>query len=156
MFDWRIERLSRFTEHVFKLSSNEMPAVLGEIIDDIIVHRQESHINQTGGMYDSRIREVLLFLDVHLANERLSIQDAADSACLNVAYFGRLFRKVIGVSFNEYLARKRTERAAELLNSTDMTVQEIAERVGIPSSSYFSTVFKKNMGMNPSRYRNNA
>jgi two-component system, response regulator YesN len=153
MLEWRIDKLSRYTEHVFRLTDDEMARVLDEIICEIIVHRQEYHMNRTTGAHDRRIKDALLFLDGHLGKERLTIRDAADSAHLNVAYFGRLFRKTTGMSFNEHLSRKRTEKAAELLNGTDMNVQEIAEQVGIPNSSYFSTVFKKNTGMSPSEYR---
>lgn len=151
-----IERLARYSEYILKLSSDELAKVLTEILDDLILYRQEFQFSQTSGLYDGRIKDVLLFIDMNLGEEGLSIHDAADHVCLNVAYFGRLFRNVTGVSFNEHVSRKRIEAASELLNSTDLTVQEISDRVGMSSSSYFSTVFKKHAGMNPSDYRKNA
>lgn len=151
-----IERLARYSEHTLKLTSDELAKVLAEIVDDLILYRQEYQFSQTSGPYDSRIHDVLLFIDMNLGEEGLSIRDAADHVCLNMAYFGRLFSKVTGVSFNEHVSRKRIEAASELLNSADLTVQEISDRVGMSSSSYFSTVFKKHTGMNPSDYRKNA
>ncbi|MNN44985.1 Arabinose operon regulatory protein [compost metagenome] len=50
----------------------------------------------------------------------------------------------------------RIRRAIQLLNSTELTILEIAEQVGYESQHYFSTAFKKVMGVSPNQYRKGA
>ena len=45
------------------------------------------------------------------------------------------------------------KRAVELLNTTDLTIMGIAEQLGYETQHYFSTVFKKTVGISPNRYR---
>jgi YesN/AraC family two-component response regulator len=53
----------------------------------------------------------------------------------------------------DYLNRKRIERAQILLVTTTLTVTEIAEKVGIPNPTYFSTIFKKQTLSSPEKYK---
>ncbi|MCF6335334.1 MAG: response regulator [Spirochaetales bacterium] len=149
----QIEKLARYMEHIFRLSDFDMVKVLNEIFEDIISFRLKDQFGKTAGLYDSRVNDVLLFIDMYLGDEELSIGDTACHVYLNEAYFGRLFKKVVGMAFNEYLARRRVEKACGLLSSTDLTGMEISERVGISNASYFSAVFKQYTGMRPSEYR---
>ena len=55
---------------------------------------------------------------------------------------------------NNYINKFRMERAAEMLRQTELSMTEIAERTGFSSSRYFSTTFKKYMGVTPTQYKN--
>ena len=57
---------------------------------------------------------------------------------------------------NNYINKLRMERAAEMLRQTELSMTEIAERTGFSSSRYFSTMFKKYMGVTPTQYKNDA
>ncbi len=149
----QLGKIIKFSELIFRLNYAEIEKVFAEILSGIIDQRQDTQITQMNGRYDSRIRDVLLYINENIHYEQLSIQNAASQVFLNTAYLGRLFKQLIGMSFNQYLSRRRMEIASELLNTTDMTIQEISEHVGIPNSSYFSTVFKKYIGSSPSEYR---
>ena len=57
------------------------------------------------------------------------------------------------VRLQEYIARFRVERAANLLKYSNESIAGIGDYVGFPSQSYFGNTFKKYMGMSPGQYR---
>ncbi len=86
--------------------------------------------------------------------EDVSLKQAADAMGMSTFYFSRLFRASYNQTFLEYLTSYRIERAAELLRATEFPVREIAPRVGYADANYFSKVFKRHLGMTPTKYRN--
>lgn len=89
----------------------------------------------------------------HLDNERLSIAEVAEHVFLNQVYFGRLFKQVMNISFKKYVLRTRMEYARQLLEESDNSINDICAKVGIANPSYFSKLFKQEMGMLPSEYK---
>ncbi|MFR3252021.1 MAG: helix-turn-helix transcriptional regulator [Eisenbergiella sp.] len=77
----------------------------------------------------------------------------AEAAGYHASHFTALFRQHLGISPGQFILRKKTDRAAELLTATSMPVSAIAEALGFASQFYFSNFFKKQTGMTPSRYR---
>ena len=65
-----------------------------------------------------------------------------------------MFSQKVGLSFVEYVTKKRMDRAKQLLKKTDKRSGEIAVEVGYKDPRYFSFVFKKKTGCTPSQYRN--
>jgi two-component system response regulator YesN len=65
-----------------------------------------------------------------------------------------VFKEKFGMSFVEYVNRKRLERAVELLTQTTISVDEISTRVGYTNRGHFYRVFSKYIGGQPSDYRN--
>jgi len=68
----------------------------------------------------------------------------------------RLFRKHLGTTPTEWLLSVRLKQAARLLQSTNLRVYEVGERVGIGNPYYFSRVFKRHHGKTPGEYRRGA
>lgn len=85
--------------------------------------------------------------------ENISLQDAADAADISPSYLSHLFRQGLSVTFTDYLASVRIDAAKELLKSANMTVAEIADKVGYEDHNYFIRAFKKLVGMSPGQYR---
>ena len=54
----------------------------------------------------------------------------------------------------QYLTNVRLEKAKEMLRNSDAKTYEIAEKSGFSEPNYFSFIFKKNVGVSPSQYRN--
>ncbi|MGN0633726.1 MAG: helix-turn-helix domain-containing protein [Oscillospiraceae bacterium] len=65
----------------------------------------------------------------------------------------RLFKRYLNSRPMEYVAKRRIQAAKELLSSSDMSVEEIAEAVGFCSGSYFSKLFSRYEGMTPTQFR---
>jgi YesN/AraC family two-component response regulator len=64
-----------------------------------------------------------------------------------------VFSDQTGCGFPEYLNHVRLQKAGELLENSDRNAFEIGEMVGYTNRSYFSTLFKKEFGVSPSKYR---
>lgn len=82
-------------------------------------------------------------------NRNLTIQELADAACLSESRFKGKFREQLGVPPGEYLLRRRTERAADMLVKGGMSLTEVALESGFSSAQHFSFTFKKFFGVSP-------
>ena len=65
-----------------------------------------------------------------------------------------MFKKQFGMGFSEYVNGKRLEKAKELLETTSLSVRDVAITVGFSEANYFSRLFKQNLGMSPTEFRN--
>ncbi|MFF5257614.1 helix-turn-helix transcriptional regulator [Actinomadura viridis] len=86
----------------------------------------------------------------------LSVAEVASRAGYSSYHFVRLFQEVYGETPGRYLARRRVERAQELLRSANLTVTEICVLVGFTSLGTFCTRFKRQVGMTPGEFRARA
>lgn len=98
------------------------------------------------------IAQVLQYIEMDYKGIE-SLEQLAQAAGLSKYYFVRLFQKHMGNTPLEYVNKLRIERAAELLRTTALSVEEIAEAVGFASGNYFSKVFKHWLGMSPAKFR---
>ena len=90
----------------------------------------------------------------NFTDPNLMLQDAAKAAGMSNSRFSTVFSQETGVSFTSYLTGLRISKAKELLRATDMRSSQICFAVGYNDRHYFSYIFKKNVGMTPSEYRN--
>ncbi|MFC4599285.1 response regulator transcription factor [Cohnella hongkongensis] len=102
--------------------------------------------------YGTAIKEAIGYIDAHL-HEAIGMKQVAERLHLNASYFSVLFKEQTGVTFSDYLTRRRLQRAKELLAATRMPIWEIAEKVGYQTAKYFVKVFKDNEGISPNQYR---
>ena len=86
-------------------------------------------------------------------DKKLTVEDLAGECNFSVGYFSHLFRAVTGVSPHAYMSRIRIERAKNMLDSTDLSVLEIALSIGCEDQNYFSRCFKEQTGLSPTAYR---
>lgn len=85
--------------------------------------------------------------------EDLSLGQVAKAVNTSTFYFCKLFKKVTGINFTDYLSRVRIEKARNLLLNRNLRVSEIAFEVGFQSLTHFNRVFKKIIGQSPTQYR---
>ena len=85
--------------------------------------------------------------------EKISLEMLANRFSVSVTYLGSLFKKNMGTSFNEYLNNVRLRYACSLLQSSELSVKEVAFASGYNSTEYFLYIFKKKMGMTPREYK---
>ncbi|MCV4566526.1 AraC family transcriptional regulator, partial [Escherichia coli] len=89
----------------------------------------------------------------HFSDPKLTLESVAQSLNVSPVYLSRIIKQELGVSFVNLLTEIRIKKAIQLLTSTDLTINEISERVGYDTQHYFSTAFKKAVGMPPNQYR---
>ncbi|MEH7082372.1 response regulator [Neobacillus drentensis] len=98
------------------------------------------------------IREAIDYINNNLKNE-LSQKEVADHVHLNPSYLSVLFKEHVKLTFSEYVTRRRVQRAKELLVSTNLPINDIAEESGYKTAKYFIKIFRELEGMTPSAYR---
>jgi len=99
-----------------------------------------------------RILSMMSFIQENFA-EKLTLEEIAASAAISTRECLRCFRTLIRQSPIEYLMDYRVQTAKKLLESTDLTVTDIALRCGFNSSSYFTKQFHRLCGKTPAVYR---
>jgi two-component system, response regulator YesN len=94
------------------------------------------------------------FIRDHYADRNLALATMAEEFELSASYVGRLYRRISQRSIPAAITDVRIMEAKRLLEEDRYSVEQIAERVGFSSASYFFKVFKKHNGYTPSYYRN--
>jgi len=107
------------------------------------------------GIKNEKIRQALKYIHEHFS-EAISLTSVCDVVVINQAYFSELFKKEMGIGFNQYLQNLRIEQAAGLLRERqDLTISDIAHITGFQDANYFSRVFKKHTRVTAQQYREN-
>ena len=102
----------------------------------------------------SEIQDVLLdYVDQNCLDSSLCLNSAADYLNISIYAVSRIFKDATGVGFKEYINSKRLQYACHLLETTKITVSAVAAASGFENSTYFTTVFKNEYGVPPSKYR---
>lgn len=99
------------------------------------------------------VRDAKKYIEENFAREEFSLTDAADYTHVSPQHLSRVFRQSTGITFMDYITRVRIRRAIELLRDDDRKMYEIAETVGYSSQHYFSSAFKKVLGVSPMEYK---
>lgn len=87
--------------------------------------------------------------------ESLSLDLMAKTLNVSTFYFCKMFKKATGLTFTDYLARTRIERAKNLLLNPNVRVSEAAYDCGFISLTHFNRIFKRIVGKSPTEYRRN-
>jgi len=100
-----------------------------------------------------KVRDFKDYVARHYGDRALSVQTIATSLAISASYLSKLVKKHLDCSVVDYLVDYRLERAKDLLATSDLMMYEIAEATGYPDAQYFSTVFKRQIGMTPTEFR---
>jgi two-component system response regulator YesN len=94
------------------------------------------------------VQHAIQFIHHHY-QEEVGLDRAAKELSLSPAYLSRLFKSEMGVGLVEYINRVRVEAGVKLLQSGELNVKEVYEKVGFNNYSYFFRVFKEITGQTP-------
>jgi len=103
--------------------------------------------------YSPIIKDALIFINLNISSN-LTVKKVAHEVNLSPDYLTRLFKKELGVNIITYINRKRINTSLELLKDTNLSVEEIGDLIGLSNTSYFYTIFKREIGVSPKQYRN--
>ncbi len=92
---------------------------------------------------------MLEFIHENYAQD-ITISDLSEKVYISRNYLSHIFRKATGETFNNYVTKVRMEKAKTLILEGKHLIYEVAEMVGYKNVPYFSTLFKKIIGVNPS------
>ncbi|WP_019909167.1 helix-turn-helix domain-containing protein [Paenibacillus sp. HW567] len=94
------------------------------------------------------------YIEENLA-EDLSLEAVAAKVFISPKYMSKLFKEELSVTYTEYITSRRMERAKELIENNNMTVERIASSVGYGTTAYFIKRFKEVYGCTPGHYLRN-
>lgn len=93
-------------------------------------------------------------LEEAFVSGKVDCEDLASAMCIGRAQLNRKMKAITGYKTTEYILMHRLSKARTLLRTTDLPIGEISMQCGIEDVGYFSTLFRKHVGMAPSAYRN--
>lgn len=102
--------------------------------------------------YSSLIQTCLDYIDFHYM-EDLSLDLMAKLCSVTNTYLSSLFKKEVSMTLTDYINGTRIRQSLVLLNTTSLSIQEIALQCGFSDSNYFTRTFKKFQGQSPKGYR---
>lgn len=101
---------------------------------------------------DPRLSNALALILEH-PERAYTVESLAEASLMSRTAFSEAFRERVGSSPMAYLRQTRMRRAAALLRGTDLSIDQVAARVGYASRSQFSNSFSEQFGSSPARYR---
>ena len=102
--------------------------------------------------YSLTVRNAIEYINLNL-NIELSLSSISEVLDKNPSFLSNQFKRETGKTITKHIQETRIEKAITLLTTTDLSIQEISESVGINDLSWFSKLFKKIVGVSPTQYR---
>ncbi|MBE7043719.1 MAG: helix-turn-helix domain-containing protein [Ruminococcaceae bacterium] len=115
----------------------------------IKLHRKNTGIPENS---QDKINNVIDFINSNYTNE-ITNSDLSEIAGYHEYYLNRIFIRQTGISMHKFILQKRTNEGKRLLLNTNLSISEIASKTGFNNATYFSSYFKKELGMSPFEFR---
>lgn len=103
------------------------------------------------GLPCAKLTLVTDYINAHL-HEELKLTEIAAIAQISPCHFLRLFKQSMGVTPHQYILQSRIDRAKYLLRSSDLSIADIALRVGFCDQSHLTRCFKRILGLTPKQF----
>ena len=101
---------------------------------------------------DGVVEKVLVYIEQHLMEDIL-MEEVANQMYISTPYLAKHFKEKTGETFLQCVTRKKMEKAAQMIQDTDLKVYEIGELLGYRTPRYFSKLFYEFMKCYPNEYR---
>ncbi len=112
-------------------------------------------LQDPGAADDRKIRRILEYVRENLSTPLTN--DSIGRACgYHPNYINRLIAESTGTTLKQYILSLRMEKAATLLQYSDISINELSELCGFSGATYFSAAFRRHTGMTPSQFRHNG
>ncbi|MBQ6938199.1 MAG: helix-turn-helix transcriptional regulator [Clostridia bacterium] len=102
--------------------------------------------------FDENMQKAVAFINENLCGD-LSIRSISKNINVSKSVLYKRFHACFNCTVSEYINTRRVEKSIELLTRTDLSIEEISQKVGFASASYFSKIFKKEKGVSPLNYK---
>lgn len=146
LFDILYERFNDRSDDFFVLRDSCLNIILSLIFEKVTMTAVYSETKHN-------LKRALLYLGEHFADLDLSLAKVADAVGLSQNYLGLIFKKKLKIGFIDYVKQLRLTHSIGLLKQGKFTLDEIAQKCGFNSKSYYIAVFKKQYGVTPKKYK---
>ncbi len=157
-----IKNTERLTSTLFALRrtaykpSPKIALYQGHLVSDLIFlyFLESDHAFKSTAVVsnDSITDMALMYMDNNIFDHAV-IGNISAALHISPVQFTRRFRSIMGITPIEYLTNKRIDKVRQLLSTTKLTLQEIAEKCGYTNGFYLSRIFKQKTGLSPSEFR---
>lgn len=124
-----------------------------EALSDTFRELQAHHKQQRKDQGHEHIHYMMAYVERHFDDANLSLSTLSTHFSLTENYISFLFKDRTRNNFSFYLEHLRMEKACELLTTTDLSIQDIAAKVGYTNDKSFRRAFKRVKGLQPTAYR---
>ena len=122
---------------------------LGEVL--ILTARKIGQQPSSGAESDI-VKGLKHYADINYTKS-IKLKDAAEELGYCVPYLSQKFSDEMGLGFTDYLHQLRIQHGCRLLENSDLTVAQVAEKVGYEGAKYFTQIFKKHLDTTPGKFR---
>lgn len=129
----------------------EIKAILLKLVSEYIKLSKHKEIKMEKKS-EERINKVLAYINVNLKNE-ITNEELAKICFLHPNHFIRFFKQKTGSTPQQYIMQKRMETVKRLIEQTDLSIAEIAEKTGFYDIAHLSRAFKRFYSMAPTQYK---
>lgn len=126
---------------------------IGGVIESYILALIEKYPSKKN--YNAITENLKAYIEANIGYS-IELKEIAKIFHYSEKYLGRLFKKEVGMSFNEYVNSRRINLAKKLLIGSDLSITDISANVGFNNVTYFNRVFKTAVGLPPGNYRKNS
>jgi len=161
-FDLRDPQVLRLTQALQADVEAGCPAgsLFGEMLGDTLavylIQRcsADSLINgpTSNGLSRPRLNRTLEYIQANLDRD-IHLDELASAAGLSAYHFAKLFKQSTGSSPHQYILQRRLERAKELLRDPELSLSEVSLLAGFSDQSHLTNVFRRLVGVTPSKFR---
>ncbi|KUP94555.1 AraC family transcriptional regulator [Tritonibacter horizontis] len=139
-----LERPSRHSHYAESLVGSLVAGVLD--MDDLRPNRSD------GRLTDAQMRKLVHYVQAN-ADHRLSVAEMADTVKLSESWFHHAFKCTTGTTPMQWQTRQRVALAQRLLTETEMSLADVANRLGFADQAHLSKVFRRVVGQTPAQWR---
>lgn len=125
---------------------------LGDWLFHFLVDKMDSIRGNKDCSIRKEVAEAQRYVRMHL-NEKIVMDEMARRLNLNPTHFSRIFKKETGETFVEFVTKRKMEKAQELLDKSNQSIEQIAQELAYDNASYFNKLFRAFSGMSANEYR---
>ena len=118
--------------------------------NQFVLSPQETTFSNADEQFMIKLNEMI---DQHLSQSNLDVKFLTDQMAMSRTSLYNKIKELTGMGANDYINRRRIDKATVLLIQSDISITEISEQVGFTYQRYFSTLFKEMKGVTPSQFR---
>ncbi|WP_299670423.1 helix-turn-helix transcriptional regulator [uncultured Polaribacter sp.] len=127
-------------------------SILSDTLETYLGEKHSEHLHNLSVEDVDTVLEISDFIEENLS-ELPTIDVIANNHLLSETKIQKIFKDYYNCSVHDFIRNKRLTEVRELLEKTNFSIGEIADKVGILSNSYLSKIFKERYGVSPSKYR---
>lgn len=143
-----LERWQRMFRE-FVINDNYFIIVTSSILTEILAEFARSSIEKNRNL---SLLTSILHIHEHYSSD-IKVLKLAEMEGLSEMYYRACFKRMMGISPNQYIINRRIEAASMMLKGFNKSIEEVARAVGYEDVYYFGRIFKKKTGVSPGAYR---